>query len=139
MARPTVFVDAGALFARYRPSDEHHAQAIKGWSLIEQGRATCVTTDLVFAEAAGLLIRWGGAARAAPRVRTWFDSQALEVVRVETELEMEALDLLEKFSDQNLSFIDCTSFAVMRRLRLKRAFAFDKHFTIAGFELWPNR
>lgn len=139
MARPTVFVDAGALFARYRSSDEHHQEALRGWSLAAQGREVCVTTNLVLAEAAGLLIRWSGASQAAPRIRTWFESEAIQLVRVNAELEMEALDLLEKFADQDLSFIDCTSFAVMRQLRLRHAFAFDKHFTIAGFELWPSR
>ena len=139
MARPTVFVDTGALFARYRRSDEHHQRAIEGWSLIEQGEAACITTSLVLAEAASLLIRWSGAALAAPRIRTWFESDVLEIVRDDEELELQALSLLEKFADQNPSFIDCTSFALMKRRRLSRAFTFDKHFAITGFELWPPR
>ena len=30
--------------------------------------------------------------------------------------------------DRDFCFTDCTSFSVMRSLKLKRAFAFDKHF-----------
>jgi predicted nucleic acid-binding protein len=32
-------------------------------------------------------------------------------------------------------FVDCLSFALMRRHRIKTAFAFDRHFEIAGFKL----
>jgi len=34
-----------------------------------------------------------------------------------------------------LSAVDATSFAIMKRLRIGRAFAFDHHFVMAGFRL----
>jgi predicted nucleic acid-binding protein len=42
---------------------------------------------------------------------------------------------LARFSDQDFSLIDLVSFEVMRRSRVTHAFAFDRHFAIAGFEL----
>jgi predicted nucleic acid-binding protein len=42
---------------------------------------------------------------------------------------------LERFHDQSFSLTDAVSFELMRRERLKSAFAFDKHFHTAGFEL----
>jgi predicted nucleic acid-binding protein len=42
------------------------------------------------------------------------------------------------FGDQAVSFTDALSFAVMRRMRIERAFSFDRHFALAGFELWPR-
>ncbi|MCU0722568.1 MAG: VapC toxin family PIN domain ribonuclease, partial [Planctomycetes bacterium] len=35
---------------------------------------------------------------------------------------------------KDLSLVDCASFEVMRRLGLRRAFAFDRHFEQEGFE-----
>jgi predicted nucleic acid-binding protein len=32
------------------------------------------------------------------------------------------------FTDKDFSFTDCTSFSIMSSLKLKSAFAFDKHF-----------
>jgi predicted nucleic acid-binding protein len=47
-----------------------------------------------------------------------------------------AFELFKKYFDKNLSFTDCTSFSLMRRLKLKVAFTFDCHFQQVGFEVW---
>jgi predicted nucleic acid-binding protein len=39
--------------------------------------------------------------------------------------------------DKEYSFTDCTSFVVMRELRLKEALTTDRHFRQAGFQLLP--
>jgi predicted nucleic acid-binding protein len=44
-----------------------------------------------------------------------------------------ALDLLLDRQERGLSLVDAASFVVMRRLRLDRAFAFDRHFEEEGF------
>ncbi len=49
--------------------------------------------------------------------------------------EEEAERLLEQYDDQPFSYVDATSFVTMRRLRIQEAFAFDRHFLIAGFTL----
>jgi len=38
---------------------------------------------------------------------------------------------------RGLSLVDCVSFEIMRRLGIKRAFAFDRHFEEQGFECLP--
>jgi predicted nucleic acid-binding protein len=42
---------------------------------------------------------------------------------------------LERFDDQRFSLADAVSFEVMRREKVKQAFAFDQRFEIAGFAL----
>jgi len=74
---------------------------------------------------------------AAERGRALYASRDLDILRPDGEVELAALDLFEKYADQAVSFTDCTSFVLMRRAGVKRAFSFDAHFEIAGFELWP--
>jgi predicted nucleic acid-binding protein len=51
--------------------------------------------------------------------------------------ETAAGEIFESYSDQDFSFTDCTSFAVMRALGLSEAFTGDKHFVTTGFQLVP--
>ena len=52
--------------------------------------------------------------------------------------EREAWDWLRRHDERVYSFVDATSFALMRRLRIAEALAFDGDFTAAGFlELRP--
>lgn len=39
---------------------------------------------------------------------------------------------------RGLGLVDCVSFVLMRRLGLKRVFAFDPHFKEQGFEVLPE-
>jgi len=132
-----LFVDAGALIARHRESDDHHRDALRGWRDIESRRKQVFTSNLVLVEAARFLSRISGNARAAERLRIWLSSEQLVVLRPDREIELEAADLLEKYADQQIGFIDCISFVLMRRRRINAVFGFDRHFRSAGFKLWP--
>lgn len=53
-------------------------------------------------------------------------------------LERRAFTLLAQFREHDFSFVDATSFALMRAERLRYAFAFDAHFATAGFLRIPQ-
>ena len=59
-----------------------------------------------------------------PRVQVRFLSR---------ELEERALSWLRQHDEREYSFVDATSFAVMRSLRIQEALAFDGDFAAAGF------
>ncbi|MBZ5593473.1 MAG: hypothetical protein LAP39_14615 [Acidobacteriia bacterium] len=50
-------------------------------------------------------------------------------------LQSEAWDLFHRWRSSGANPVDCASFAVMRRLNIKKAFTFDQHFRTAGFEI----
>lgn len=46
--------------------------------------------------------------------------------------------MLQQFSDQQLSFCDCTSFAMSSHHKVDFVFGFDEHFRTGGFDLRPG-
>jgi predicted nucleic acid-binding protein len=47
----------------------------------------------------------------------------------------QAWDYFRRADLRKLSAVDATSFAIMRRARIRVAFAFDHHFATVGFRL----
>jgi uncharacterized protein len=129
----SVFVDTSGLLAVLHGSDAHHARAARIWrALLERG-TDLVSTNYVFVETAALLqSRFG-----LDAVRDLADTIAplLRVSFVTEDLHAAALAALLAAHRRKLSFVDCISFATMRRLSVTRAFAFDPHFAEQGFEL----
>lgn len=133
-----IFIDTGAFVARYRPSDDWHQSAIDGWAQLENSDRACYTSNFVVAEALKLIEWCAGQSRALRCGREILSSSEITVLRSGPSEELEALALMDKFSDQKPGFVDCVSMALMRRRRLTSVFGFDRHFQIAGFRLWPD-
>jgi predicted nucleic acid-binding protein len=55
---------------------------------------------------------------------------------VEQTDELEALTAFERYAGQEVSFTDCVSFVLMRKHGSRKAFSYDRHFALAGFEFW---
>lgn len=55
------------------------------------------------------------------------------MVFVSEELEWEAWRWLRRHDEREYSFVDATSFSVMRNLRIGEALSFDQDFAVAGF------
>ena len=131
-----IFVDTGAFLARYVLADQHHAESLAAWENLAKDPRRLFTSNLILSETFTLLGRRAGYAFAAERARNILDSREMTVLRPTEEQERAALGWFEKFADQKVSYTDCVSFALMRHHRLPQAFTFDRHFHLAGFELW---
>jgi predicted nucleic acid-binding protein len=72
--------------------------------------------------------RWWEQVSESPRLR-WelIDPQRAEKARV----------WFFGWKDKEFSFTDCTSFVLMRELKVKKVLTSDKHFRDAGFEILP--
>ena len=60
-------------------------------------------------------------------------STRIEVVAVDADIERDALRWLRRHDEREYSFVDATSFAVMRDRGITEALAFDGDFAAAGF------
>lgn len=97
-----------------------------------------VTSTAVVAESWTYLRRRSDHARAIE----WFDtvlSSPVTIKRIDSALEDDAWAWLRIHDERPYSFVDATSFALMRKLRISEALAFDGDFAAAGFvELRPS-
>ncbi|MBI1723947.1 MAG: PIN domain-containing protein [Gemmatimonadetes bacterium] len=129
-------VDTSALLALIRSSDQYHAGAVAITRRFLSSGGRYVGTTLVLGELHRLVLYSRGAADARAAVANLLDDPAHEWFDVTVTLVLDALhNWLDRFRDQRFSLVDAVSFEVMRRERLTHAFAFDRHFVTAGFEL----
>lgn len=128
-----IFADTSILYAAAAAEDKDHFAARK--VLEEHKQAEFVTTNYVLLECATLLQRRHGFSPAKNFLAGAL--QRMELVWVDEDLHREAVRLWSDTQQRDLSLVDCTSFAAMRRAGIRRVFAFDLHFTQQGFEAIP--
>jgi predicted nucleic acid-binding protein len=126
-----LFVDTSGFYALADRSDRHHAAAR---AALDRRAADeeWITTDHVVVETWLLLRSRLGYVAALG----FWDSLAAgfaTVAGLSSADLVRARALAERWRDQELSFVDCTSFAFIERLGLERALAFDLHFRIFRF------
>lgn len=132
-----IFVDTGAWVAISVEDDERHCRAKAEWERLIAHRAQLVTSNYIIDEAITTVRGFAGHAKAAELGERLFRSRLIRRLRIDEGLEQRAWALFKKYADQVFSFTDCTSFAVMEAERIEKAFAFDKDFVIAGFQILP--
>jgi predicted nucleic acid-binding protein len=126
----TVFLDTSFYIAFLLPRDQWFKKAVKA----ARTEFRSVTSNLVvnetvtFLQARSLLSTahaWLQGIRADP---------ATQIQYVDAALQAEAWDLFHRWGGSGANPVDCASFAIMRRMNIRKAFTFDEHFRTAGFE-----
>ena len=131
-----IFVDTSFWIALRMQRDAHHDAA----SALARAHfeAPLVTTNHVRGETWTFVRRRSGHAAAVHFLDHLHASRLIEVIGVDDDLERDALAWLRQHDEREYSFVDATSFAVMRKRRIRDALAFDGDFAAAGFvELRP--
>jgi predicted nucleic acid-binding protein len=127
-----IFVDTSFWAALLIPRDRHHREARE--LLRAVANEPLVTSNHVRGETWTFLRRRAGHPVALAFLDRQRRSKQLEVVWTTAQVEGRALAWLRDHDEREYSFVDATSFALMRSLKVRRALAFDGDFTAAGFE-----
>ncbi len=130
-----VFVDTSAWIAVSDVSDKYHPAAREAYQRLIAERRIFVTTNLVVAETYIIIRRMGGHAQAMRWLRSLGGSPRLRRIWSDASLEVEAEGILAQHADQDFSFTDAVSFALMRTQGIEEAFTFDNHFAAIGFRM----
>jgi uncharacterized protein len=137
-----IFVDTGAFCAFSDRGDSAHVLAVRQFSLSLHEKVRLITSNFIIDETYTWIRYRLGAKQALEfldRTRQAEGRQPkLEIVTVNRLLEEKARVLLAKFSDQDLSYTDATSLALILERKISQAFTFDRHFHLISVELLPG-
>jgi predicted nucleic acid-binding protein len=133
-----LFADSAAWLALYDRRDKYHVRTQIAFRDLTERKVTFVVTDYTVAETATLVMGRAGHAQATICGEWLLHSARVRLIRVDAEMWSEAWRMFKMYDDKDFSFVDCASFAVMRREHIVDAFTFDHHFEQMGFRLWPG-
>ncbi len=126
-----IFVDTSFWVALTNVRDSRHREASALLAAHQSDRL--LTTSDVRGETWTFLRRRAGHAIAVRFLDALSASPRVELVRISETAETEAGNWLRGRDDREFSWVDATSFATMRELRIAEALAFDGDFSAAGF------
>lgn len=128
-----VFIDTSAFFALGVSQDRNHARARELFSEADRESWRFITTNAVVFETHALLLNRARAGRdKALEFLGLVEADSFFVVRVSKGDEERAIALVRAHVDKSYSLCDALSFAVMERLGIKEAVAFDRDFLSYG-------
>lgn len=128
------FVDTSAWYALIDRKDPDHGPVA---GCLQQYQKQLITSDYVVDETITLL-RYRLGWQAAYAFGTSIEAGSVAVLQKIKEEDREAAwQIFCDYRDQALSFTDCTSFALMRRLRVEAAITMDSDFKIFKFTCLP--
>jgi len=145
MMKEQVFVDTGGWFAVLVGDDKFSKLAVPQYRLLVEAEAELITSNYVVAEVITLLRRhasWPAFHKLANQFKRIIGEGYVSLVnigsRYDSPLHDAFMHWFGEFPRERLSYTDCVSFEIMRRLDIRNAFAFDRHFQKAGFRLIPG-
>jgi len=134
-----LFVDTSGWMAMADSSDPVHVDCLTTRDKWLELGGMLITTDYVVDETLTLIRmrlgihaaeKWWGIYSGSSRCMT----ERVTVDRIE-----KSVQWFFKWQDHAFSFTDCTSFVVMRELRICSVLTTDGHFTRAGFKKLPEK
>jgi predicted nucleic acid-binding protein len=132
------FVDTAGWVACADEADPSHGQAVAARDAWLETGGALVTTDYVADETLTLLRLRLGLDAAEAWWRQVDGSSRLRWECISLARADKARSLFFQYRDKDFSFTDCTSFVVMRELRIREALTTDRHFAQAGFVIKPG-
>jgi uncharacterized protein len=125
-----VFADTAFYLALSNPQDQWHSIAHE-WSGKSELRT--VTSEFVLLEVGNGLAGGSGRRHFEVLLRDVRTNPRTRLVRASQGLFNDAAELYQQRPDKQWSLVDCSSFILMRRFKLKEALTTDHHFEQAGF------
>jgi predicted nucleic acid-binding protein len=126
-----IFADTSFWVALRNRRDPHHTLAAE--LLRSHGDRGIVTSNHIRGETWTYLRRRAGHGAAVGFLDSLERTPRVRLVAASAKQEEDALRFLRQRDEREYSFVDATSFVIMKNLRVREALAFDGDFSAAGF------
>ena len=133
--RDAAFVDSGAWIALALSRDPLHPQAREQWDVLHGAGAKLHTSIPVVIETFTFLERNANRDVALAWKESIYERRAVKILPCELRDLEQSWEYFRRADLHKLSAVDATSFAIMKRARIRVAFTFDHHFSVVGFRL----
>src|SRR5262249_36936741 len=133
--REAVFADSGAWIALALSRDPLHAQARGHWESLQGSGARLHTSVPVVIETFTFLDRNADRGVALAWKQSLYAAENVKILPCELRDLAQSWEYFRRADLHKLSAVDATSFAIMKRARIRLAYAFDYHFAVVGFRL----
>jgi len=135
-----LFVDTGALYARFDTDDQHHDDAVYVFENIVAGdfvyRPLYVST-FVLSELATLVLHNSGPEQVPAVLNSVYDSSLFTVVHPDESTLEAARKATDRYADQEITLVDHLTGVLAENRSVERIFGFDSDFRTLGFALVP--
>lgn len=133
--REAVFVDSGAWLALALTRDPLHAETCEQWVALQGNGAKLHTSIPVVIETFTFLQRNANRDVAIAWRKSIYVPGLVKILPCGLRDLDESWEYFRRPALHKLSSVDATSFSIMKRMRIRLAFAFDHHFAVVGFTL----
>ena len=130
-----VFVDSGAWIALALSRDPLHLPAREQWERLHEAGARLHTSVPVVIETFTFLDRNANRDVALAWKEAVYKPGTVQILPCELRDLEQSWEYFRRTDLHKLSAVDATSFAIMKRERIRLAYAFDHHFAVVGFRL----
>ena len=123
-----LFIDSSAFIAYFISSDVNHDRAKKLFNEIAEKEL--VTSQEIIDETLNWLTRKAQKKITYELGNLLLSEDIVRILQTLKEDKVNALEIIKKYSDHDLSFTDAISFTVIKRLKIKDVFSLDKDFNL---------
>ncbi|TSC78193.1 MAG: putative nucleic acid-binding protein, contains PIN domain [Parcubacteria group bacterium Gr01-1014_29] len=127
-----IFLDTSLFYALADKKDTHHTRAKRMFKDLLEKREEWCTHNYIIVETSALIHRRLGF---DPAKRFLQESLLFPLVWIDESMHSEAAEYFSRRTRQNISFVDCMSFLLMKQRGITTALAFDADFSKEGFRV----
>lgn len=133
-----VFIDTSLFVSLFEEDDDRHDEAMRLFEEAMARKLGVVISDYIFDECVATVNSRADHSTAVKAGDFMLSSNVIELIWLDQDLKLKAWEYFTTHADKGYSFTDCTSFVLMKEMKLIHYLAFDKHFEQAGFRLFSS-